>query len=136
MALGGPNIHPRVGAWLGIHREIYPLMRINCPCGKQATWILLYGCGQNHHMWEDHLCRTCLTAKTGVDRLEKIRDRIYTNTKPWTCLNIHYQDPNGNDKWIQCEVTRWYAKEITPDILNTLYQEYLRKNRNITRQGY
>lgn len=40
MTLGGPNIYPGVGTWLGVARVLYE----HCYCGDPAFHIVLMGC--------------------------------------------------------------------------------------------
>lgn len=107
-------------------------MNLKCPCGKPATWILIYGCEKYNHIWEDHLCKNCCYKKVSLSTTQTIRNHIYTAMEPWTCLNIINDIPPNIKQRIECEITRWYARELTPDMYQNIIDEKLENLRNQT----
>jgi hypothetical protein len=113
-------------------------LELHCHCGEQATWILLYGCHTYKHTWEDHLCLNCLHKKTAWTNPKwKIENHPYNATQPWTCINAVIHDPNTGEpiQQVHCQVTRWYAKELTPDMITRIKQQTLEEIRQQNRES-
>lgn len=131
--VSGREVQPRTyPMWIDDIPISEPVMKLNCPCHQPATWILIFGCETNHHIWEEHLCLNCLYTKTGFDRNQKIRNRIYTATLTWTCMNviIHENTTGQPENRIHCEIDRWYARELTPEMTKRILDEKLTQMRN------
>jgi len=111
-------------------------LELHCHCGQEATWVLVFGCEENQHIWQEHLCRKCLTKRTAVNQTHLIANRVYNAIEPWTCINADIHDPVTGEitRQVRCQITRWYARELTPDMVTRIKQQTLEEMRKQNQQ--